>query len=48
MQAVLGGGDRMSSAREAEGIRLKLEADPQDPRWIHNVRGVGYRMEAPA
>jgi two-component system phosphate regulon response regulator PhoB len=26
-------------------IRLKLEADPAEPRWIHNVRGVGYRFE---
>lgn len=25
-------------------IRLKLECDPADPRWIHNVRGVGYRF----
>lgn len=27
-------------------IRLKLEAEPTDPRWIHNVRGVGYRFES--
>lgn len=25
-------------------VRLKLEADPSNPRWIHNVRGVGYRF----
>ena len=25
-------------------VRLKLEADPGNPRWIHNVRGVGYRF----
>jgi DNA-binding response OmpR family regulator len=25
-------------------VRLKLEADPANPRWIHNVRGVGYRF----
>ena len=25
-------------------IRLKLEVDPASPRWLHNVRGVGYRF----
>lgn len=25
-------------------VRLKLETDPTNPRWIHNVRGVGYRF----
>jgi DNA-binding response OmpR family regulator len=25
-------------------VRLKLENDPSNPRWIHNVRGVGYRF----
>jgi DNA-binding response OmpR family regulator len=25
-------------------VRLKLEADPTSPKWIHNVRGVGYRF----
>lgn len=25
-------------------VRLKLERDPANPRWIHNVRGVGYRF----
>jgi two-component system phosphate regulon response regulator PhoB len=25
-------------------VRLKLEGDPANPRWIHNVRGVGYRF----
>ena len=25
-------------------VRLKLETDPSNPRWIHNVRGVGYRF----
>jgi two-component system phosphate regulon response regulator PhoB len=25
-------------------VRLKLEADPTTPTWIHNVRGVGYRF----
>jgi DNA-binding response OmpR family regulator len=25
-------------------VRLKLETDPTNPRWIHNIRGVGYRF----
>ena len=25
-------------------VRLKVETDPANPRWIHNVRGVGYRF----
>ena len=25
-------------------VRLKVEADPTNPQWIHNVRGVGYRF----
>ena len=25
-------------------VRLKVEPDPAHPRWIHNVRGVGYRF----
>ncbi len=26
-------------------LRKKLEADPSNPRYIHNERGVGYRFE---
>lgn len=26
-------------------LRSKLEADPENPRWIQTVRGVGYRLE---
>ncbi len=26
-------------------LRQKLEADPEDPRWITTARGVGYRFE---
>jgi DNA-binding response OmpR family regulator len=26
-------------------LRHKLEIDPQQPRWIHTVHGVGYRFE---
>jgi DNA-binding response OmpR family regulator len=26
-------------------LRTKLETDPQDPRWLLTVWGVGYRFE---
>jgi two-component system phosphate regulon response regulator PhoB len=26
-------------------LRRKIEADPDNPRWITTVRGVGYRFE---
>jgi two-component system, OmpR family, phosphate regulon response regulator PhoB len=26
-------------------VRRKIEPDPDDPRWVHTVRGVGYRFE---
>lgn len=26
-------------------LRAKLEPDPEDPRWIKTVHGVGYRLE---
>ena len=26
-------------------LRHKLEVDPQQPRWIHTVHGIGYRFE---
>jgi len=29
-------------------LRAKLEADPDQPRWIKTVHGVGYRLELPA
>jgi DNA-binding response OmpR family regulator len=25
-------------------LRLKLESDPANPRWLHTVRGIGYRF----
>jgi DNA-binding response OmpR family regulator len=27
------------------GLRAKIEKDPDKPRWIHTVHGVGYRLE---
>ena len=27
-------------------LRVKLEDDPARPRWLHTIRGVGYRMDA--
>jgi len=29
-------------------LRLKIEEDPERPRWITTVRGVGYRFDAAA
>ena len=26
-------------------LRRKIEVDPDQPRWIKTVRGVGYRFE---
>ncbi len=28
-------------------LPAKLEPDPDEPRWIHTVHGVGYRLELP-
>lgn len=29
-------------------LRAKLEPDPETPRWLKTVHGVGYRLELPA
>ncbi len=29
------------------GLRQKLEGNPEEPRWITTVHGVGYRLELP-
>ncbi len=29
----------------ARRLRLHIEADPDQPRWIKTVRGIGYRFE---
>ena len=26
-------------------LRGKIEADPNDPRWIKTIHGVGYKLE---
>ena len=28
-------------------LRSKIEKDPENPKWIHTVHGVGYRLELP-
>jgi DNA-binding response OmpR family regulator len=28
-------------------VRLKIEVDPESPRWITTIRGIGYRFAAP-
>jgi len=28
-------------------VRLKIESDPENPRWITTIRGIGYRFSAP-
>jgi DNA-binding response OmpR family regulator len=29
-------------------VRLKIETDPENPRWITTVRGIGYRFSSAA
>ena len=29
-------------------VRLKIESDPENPRWILTIRGIGYRFSIPA
>ncbi len=29
-------------------LRSKIEPEPDQPRWIHTVHGVGYRLELPS
>jgi DNA-binding response OmpR family regulator len=28
-------------------VSLKIEVDPENPRWIMTIRGIGYRFAAP-
>ncbi len=39
------GSDRIVDNHIAN-LRKKIERDPVNPRWLHNVRGLGYRFEA--
>jgi DNA-binding response OmpR family regulator len=43
------GGDRIVGDRSIDNLvsrlRRKLEADPDDPRWLQTVWGAGYRFE---
>jgi two-component system phosphate regulon response regulator PhoB len=38
--------DAATVTEHVRRIRLKIEADAARPRWVHTVRGVGYRFEA--
>ena len=36
---------RMTVTQHIHRLRHKLEEDPNQPRWLRTVRGVGYRFE---
>jgi DNA-binding response OmpR family regulator len=38
--------DSATVTEHVRRIRLKIEADPDRPRWISTIRGVGYRFDA--
>jgi len=37
--------DAATVTEHVRRLRRKLEADPDNPRWVHTVRSVGYRFE---
>ena len=37
-------GDNITVAVHINRLREKLEADPQNPRWLQTVWGAGYRF----
>ena len=37
--------DAATVTEHVRRIRKKIEADPDEPRWLKTVRGVGYRFE---
>jgi DNA-binding response OmpR family regulator len=37
--------DEATVTEHIRRVRRKIEADPDHPRWITTVRGVGYRFE---
>lgn len=38
---------RSTVTEHVRRVRLKIEADPENPRWITTIRGVGYRFTLP-
>jgi DNA-binding response OmpR family regulator len=38
---------RSTVTEHVRRVRLKIEADPEKPRWITTIRGVGYRFSLP-
>ena len=38
---------RSTVTEHVRRVRLKIESDPDSPRWITTVRGVGYRFTLP-
>jgi DNA-binding response OmpR family regulator len=39
--------DEATVTEHIRRVRRKIEVDPDHPRWITTVRGVGYRFEPP-
>jgi DNA-binding response OmpR family regulator len=39
---------RSTVTEHVRRVRLKIEADPEKPRWITTIRGIGYRFCPPA
>ena len=39
---------RSTVTEHVRRVRLKIEADPEKPRWITTVRGIGYRFCVPS
>ena len=39
---------RSTVTEHVRRVRLKIENDPESPRWITTIRGIGYRFCAPA
>ncbi|HXZ62320.1 MAG TPA: response regulator transcription factor [Acidimicrobiales bacterium] len=39
---------RSTVTEHVRRVRLKIEADPENPRWITTIRGIGYRFSSPA
>jgi DNA-binding response OmpR family regulator len=38
---------RSTVTEHVRRVRLKIERDPDSPRWITTIRGVGYRFSLP-